>query len=203
MFFDLRKIQHIPKLVEDSLVDRIYNNAKLAPKTNATVGKIINGKYTTDYNEWCTADFVDYSQFENDVKTLVPYIVCLIEDLYKVKCINDPEINFLSYKSGAYYKTHIDGQYIEEGIAKRGVDRDITAVFYLNDDYEGGLINFDFFDLTIKPKTNDLLIYPTTFQYQHNVSKVVGNRYAIVFWFTTNPHINVDIPIPKHILKQI
>lgn len=202
MFFDLRQIKHISNLLDDISLKELCAYAFNAPKKQATVGKIVNGNYTTEYNEWCTADFIDYSAFNVSIDFLTTKIVTEIENLYKVKVASAPEVHFLSYKSGAYYKSHIDGQYVENGIAKRGVDRDITAVFYLNDGYSGGEITFDFFNLTLKPKPNDLLIYPTTFQYQHSVNTVKGIRYAIVFWFTTDPYINIDIKIPKHILKD-
>jgi len=202
MFFDIRQIKHISNVLDTTSLKRLTDSAYTANTKQATVGKIINGKYTTEFNNWCTADFVDYSTFTDYVDLLKSKIIKEVEQLYKVKVAALPEIHFLSYNSGSYYKSHIDGQYIENGVAKRGVDRDITAVFYLNDDYEGGEINFEFFNLKLKPKQNDLLIYPTTFQYQHSVNEVKGNRYAIVFWFTTDPWLNVDITIPEHILKN-
>ena len=203
MFFDLRKIRKIENIVNQSALELLYQNAINAPKEVATVGKIINGKYTTEYNKWCTAEFVDYKKFETELQNAIKLIVPKIEKFYNVKCLNDPEIHFLSYQSGSNYESHIDGQYIEGNIAKRGTDRDITAVLYLNDDYQGGEIFFDFFNLKIKPNKNDLLMYPTTFEYKHSVNKVIGQRYAIVVWFTTDPKINVDIVIPDEILQYL
>ncbi len=194
MFFDIRQLKHIKNIFKTNDIQSLLDKAKAAYKLPATVGKIINGKYTTDYNEWCTAEFVKYDDFTNlvsDIKSRIQYIV---ETKYDVKCL-DSEIHFLHYKSGAYYKAHIDGQYLDDNVVKRGIDRDITSVLYLNDDYEGGEIYFDFFDISIKPKQGDILMYPTTFEYKHGVNKVIGDRYAIVFWFKTFPEINVDIKI--------
>jgi predicted 2-oxoglutarate/Fe(II)-dependent dioxygenase YbiX len=203
MFFDARKIRHITNFQTIETCSLLYKQAQESEKDSATVGKIINGKYTTDYNKWCTAKFVQYEHFDASVKNLIPKISDSINNFYNVTCNNNPEIHFLSYPSESYYESHVDGQYIEDGIAKRGVNRDITAVYYLNSNYEGGSVNFEYFDLSIKPKQNDLLIYPTTFQYKHSVSKVIGERYAIVFWFETYPHLNVDIKIPDAILKHL
>ena len=202
MFFDIRQIKHIQNFLDDTQLKKLCECSSTAPKQQATVGKIINGKYTTEYNDWCTADFIDYTSFIDSVHNITPRLTIEIENFYKVKVGNTPEIHYLSYKTGTYYKSHIDGQYIENGIAKRGIDRDITAVLYLNDDYSGGEVNFDFFNLKIKPKQNDLLIYPTTFQYKHSVSKVDGIRYAVVFWFTTDPWLNKDTILPEELLRN-
>lgn len=177
-------------------MQELYKYAIYAPKKPATVGKIINGKYTIEYDKWCTAEFVDYSLFVKKVDIVKQECIKLIENHYTIKCLSD-EIHFLHYKDNSEYKSHIDGQYIEENIAKRGVDRDITCVVYLNDDYIGGEVNFNFFNLEIKPKTGDVLIYPTTWEYTHSVNKVIGNRIAIVFWFKTNPELNVESIIPN------
>jgi predicted 2-oxoglutarate/Fe(II)-dependent dioxygenase YbiX len=194
MFFDIRKIKHHKQPLDLDKIKSVLAHANRATKECATVGKIINGKYTTEYDKWCTASFVNYTDFAQDVEHIKDSVKKIIEKDYKVLCL-ESEIHFLHYKDGAQYKSHIDGQYIEDGTAKRGVDRDITAVVYLNDDYNGGEIFFDFFDVSYKPNRGDVLIYPTTFQYKHGVSEVKGDRYAIVFWFKTNPEINVDIKI--------
>lgn len=194
MHFDERKIQHLQNQFDRQFIKLVYNAAKNSSSQPATVGKIVNGKYTTEYNKWCTANFVSYEQFTDQVDVLKNKCQEIIEEKYKVKCL-DVEIHFLHYMSESEYKSHIDGQYIDEGIAKRGVDRDITCVLYLNDDYEGGNIRFDFFNKKLKPNTGDILIYPTTWQFTHAVEKVKGERYAIVFWYKTSPELNVESKI--------
>lgn len=203
MHFDLRLIKHLKDKLDKNLIQNICNLAKISPNTQATVGKIINGKYTTSYDKWCTANFVDYSSFEDEIKILEAECIKIVQENFKVTCLQS-EIHFLSYQNGASYKSHIDGQYIENNIAKRGVDRDITCVIYLNDDYLGGSIKFDFFDLKVAPKQGDMLIYPTTYPYTHGVEAVEGNRIAIVFWFKTNPPINIDMSInDNYVLKYL
>ena len=194
MYFDIRQIKNL-KLDASTALKSLYEYAEKANKNQATVGKIVNGQYTTDYNKWCTAEFVDFKDFTEQVDTV--RLVCqnLINQEFKVNCL-EHEIHFLHYKTGTKYNPHIDGQYILEGVAKRGVDRDITAVVYLNDDYDGGEITFNFFDLTIRPTSGNVLIYPSTWQFTHGVNEVKGNRYAIVFWFKTDPPLNVDSVIP-------
>lgn len=191
MHFDERKIKHISNGVEASKIQQIYAHAVDAKKESATVGKLINGEYKTDYSEWCTANFVKFDEIIPLVYELKSDCQILVEKYFNVKCLSS-EINFLHYKDGSYYKSHVDGQKIIGNTAERVIDRDITAVTYLNDDYSGGEINFDFFNIKVKPKQGDILIYPTTWQFLHGVEKVIGDRYAIVFWFNTFPQINVN-----------
>jgi predicted 2-oxoglutarate/Fe(II)-dependent dioxygenase YbiX len=61
--------------------------------------------------------------------------------------------------------------------------RRVSMVYYPNDDYEGGEITFNNFDITYKPKSNELIIFPSNFMYSHSVSPVTsGTRYAVVTW---------------------
>jgi Rps23 Pro-64 3,4-dihydroxylase Tpa1-like proline 4-hydroxylase len=201
MHFDLRQIKHLRNQLDSKFVNLIYKFSVNAPKQPATVGKIVNGKYTTEYDKWCTAEFVDYSSFKEQIDIIKDRCILVVENNYNVKCL-DFEIHFLHYTNGAYYKSHIDGQYLEDDTAKRGVDRDITCVVYLNDDYQGGNIHFDFFNTKIKPNASDILMYPTTWQFSHGVEPVIGDRYAIVFWFQTNPILNVDSKIVDKSIKR-
>lgn len=201
MHFDIRQIKQFTLDLDILFIEELYKHAIYANKKPATIGKVINGKYTTEYDKWCTAEFVDYTLFHSKVDIVKQKCVELIENNYNVKCL-DSEIHFLHYKDNAEYKPHIDGQYIEGSIAKRGTDRDITCVVYLNDDYTGGEVNFNFFNLQIKPNAGDVLIYPTTWQFTHSVDKVIGNRIAIVFWFKTNPELNIESILPDAITAQ-
>jgi Rps23 Pro-64 3,4-dihydroxylase Tpa1-like proline 4-hydroxylase len=53
----------------------------------------------------------------------------------------------------------------------------------MNDNYIGGEIKFPRFNVTHKPKANELLIFPSGYTYNHSVLPVEsGTRYAIVGW---------------------
>ena len=61
--------------------------------------------------------------------------------------------------------------------------RRVSTVYYLNDNYTGGEINFPRFNITLKPKANQMIIFPSTYVYNHSVSPVIeGERYAVVSW---------------------
>lgn len=61
--------------------------------------------------------------------------------------------------------------------------RRISLTYYLNDDYEGGDVEFKRHGLRFKANKNDLLIFPSNFIYNHQVHPVTsGLRYVTVQW---------------------
>jgi hypothetical protein len=61
--------------------------------------------------------------------------------------------------------------------------RRISMTYYLNDEYEGGDVEFKRHGLRFKAKKGDLLIFPSNFMYHHQVYPVTdGLRYVVVQW---------------------
>ena len=59
----------------------------------------------------------------------------------------------------------------------------VSAVLYLNDDYEGGNINFPTHNLSIKPEKYELLVFPGNLNYAHEVQEIVsGSRFTVPYW---------------------
>jgi predicted 2-oxoglutarate/Fe(II)-dependent dioxygenase YbiX len=83
--------------------------------------------------------------------------------------------SILKYGEGQEYKSHYDG----------GTDtgRSISAIVYLNDNYDGGGIEFPFFNVKIKPQAGMLMLFPSNFAYTHIAHPVTaGQKYALVTW---------------------
>ena len=60
----------------------------------------------------------------------------------------------------------------------------IVCMYYINDDYEGGEIVFPDYELTIKPKSNSLIMFPGNENYLHGVLEVSkGFRYTFPMRF--------------------
>jgi hypothetical protein len=94
---------------------------------------------------------------------------------YGVNVLEHDSYEILKYGKGQHFVDHIDDGPIYH--------RRISTVYYLNDNYEGGEINFPRFNISYKPKANELLIFPSTYVYLHSVSEVKsGLRYAVVSW---------------------
>jgi hypothetical protein len=81
--------------------------------------------------------------------------------------------NFVKYDIGEYIEVHSDHAYSHICV--------LSAVGYINDDYEGGELFFDKLNLKIKPKAGDLYLYPSTYLYSHASLPIThGTKYAIV-----------------------
>jgi hypothetical protein len=58
-------------------------------------------------------------------------------------------------------------------------DLAFSMIIYLNDDYEGGEINFPNHGVSVKPEPGSLIIFPSQEPYLHAVKKVIsGERYT-------------------------
>ncbi len=114
----------------------------------------------------------------------------VINPFYGIQ-INTSEMpQVLSYSVGGHYKPHIDGESIwvtpkGEHIWKKSTDRDISMVFYLNDDFEGGDFIFPEHHIRVRPEPGMLVCFPSSHHYMHGVEPVTrGKRYSIVCWAT-------------------
>lgn len=69
----------------------------------------------------------------------------------------------------------------------------ISAVIYLNDDYEGGELWFPRFGVDLKPKRGDIAIFPSTFIYEHASREMIsGVKYAVVVMTDYNDRDGVN-----------
>lgn len=116
-------------------------------------------------------------------------LIDLYEDIYsRLKfCIDDyarywginvvyyEAFNFVKYEGeGKHFRIHSD-----HGPAYNCT---VSAVIYLNDDYEGGEINFPRLDdLTYKPKLGDIAVFPSNYIYEHASMPIKnGTKYCVV-----------------------
>lgn len=94
---------------------------------------------------------------------------------YGVPCEWHDVYGILKYGKGQFFTNHIDDH--------KDYHRRVSTVYYLNDNYTGGEINFPRFGITFKPKANQMIVFPSTYVYNHSVSPVIeGERYAVVSW---------------------
>ena len=106
---------------------------------------------------------------------------------------------FLGYPPGGHYKGHNDGETfnMETRQWERCMPRDVSFLFYLNDQYGGGELEFYDLGLTIKPKKGMMIAFPSYKDFAHKVHPVTwGHRYSLVSWVETQKHLYDTIPRP-------
>jgi hypothetical protein len=122
------------------------------------------------------------SDFDNDklteLENLYNAIIFARLNSYKERFaiaedIHNPEnFQLLKYEVGQYFHSHYD--------SFAGANRAISVLIYLNDDYEGGEIEFVNFDIKIKPKAGTLIMFPSNYPYRHIAHPVIsGTKYAV------------------------
>lgn len=91
-------------------------------------------------------------------------------------------ITVLKYEEGQHYKMHSD-HFTHN-------PRAISFIWFLNNDYEGGELNFHCpkthkIIKTIKPGVSKVVIFPSNFMFPHSISTIKkGTRYSIVSWMS-------------------
>jgi predicted 2-oxoglutarate/Fe(II)-dependent dioxygenase YbiX len=130
-------------------------------------------------------------------------LVAMHKEITKIirECLNDycamygvvveyqEAINVVKYGPNEFFNVHSD-----DGEPYRCT---ISTVGYLNDNYDGGELWFNFFDVKIKPEAGDLVVSPSAFIYSHASLPVTsGTKYALVTMFdrTEFAHIK-DSPV--------
>jgi 2OG-Fe(II) oxygenase superfamily len=90
--------------------------------------------------------------------------------------------------TGGHHSRHADNcRQNEKGdwVANHTPQRDMSAIFYLNDEFDGGEIFFERAQLVVKPRRGLLLAFPGDADHVHEVLPVrSGVRYTMVIWFT-------------------
>lgn len=84
-------------------------------------------------------------------------------------------VHLLKYGVNGFLPAHQD-----HGVSSRV----LSTVMYLNDDYEGGEIEFVNSNVKIKPPAGSIIFFPSNFLYIHEVHPITsGFRYSLPHWF--------------------
>lgn len=98
-------------------------------------------------------------------------------------------LHYLEYSVGGHYLPHVDAwaEYFdgEKTYWRQNVNRDFSSLYYLNDDFEGGCLEFPKFNLVLEPEKGMVVSFPSTYEFLHGVRPVTkGIRYTLVNWST-------------------
>lgn len=119
----------------------------------------------------------------------------MVEKAYgiEIEWFEEPQI--LRYHPGGFYSPHSDRDHLDPE-SKRWVhylDRDFSILIYLDDDYQGGELEFPEVPHTIQPKAGMVLGFPADHRFVHAAKPVrSGIRHAVVSWAAAvgGPRVN-------------
>lgn len=143
-------------------------------------------------------DCVDFKYKQENLGPRDPHnseLIDLHQEIYeKLKlCVDDyarywgihvvyyEAFNFVKYEGeGKHFNIHAD-----HGPAYNAT---VSAVIYINDDYEGGEIQFPRLDgYTLTPKVGDIAIFPSNYIYEHaSLPMKSGTKYCVVIMTDIN-----------------
>ena len=172
-------IGYYKNVVPDALCKTIMNyDYNFQPSTYANH----KGK-TTISNErvlmdecWVGKDDVYYedikASFERTIKKYSEEL-----PLFSVQHTTDFRIN--RYPLGGFMSSHVDNIHHSHG-QQYGYPQ-VSALLYLNDDYEGG--EFYVAGKMFEPERGSAIIFPSNFMFPHGAKTVMkGTRWSIVTW---------------------
>jgi len=79
--------------------------------------------------------------------------------------------SMLKYNPGDFFTYHTDDSHEHP--------RRLSLVYYPNDNYEGGELEFSAFNTSIKPLAGELIMFPSSYLYVHRANRVTsGTKYC-------------------------
>lgn len=119
---------------------------------------------------------------EQELMDLIPLFQKATEDAMgrPVKCAT---IHAQRWNPGSFAPFHSDNSDLE-GTPSAWLNNKFVSILYMNNDYEGGTLDFRDHNLSLKPDAGSLLVFPGGIDNVHGVSEVKsGLRYTILaFW---------------------
>jgi len=115
-----------------------------------------------------------------------------IQNIYSCSLSDETLGTFVKYRLGQGLPLHYDSVTVDEITGEETIHKtfsgyakcDITSTLYLNNNSVGGEINFPNLDITYYPLEGSVIIFPSSKEYEHEVSPVIsGDRImSTTFW---------------------
>ena len=124
----------------------------------------------------------------------------IVAPKYNCKFKTYDAAQMLGYPPGGHYLAHSDSEHLnpKTGEWEQSVPRDVSFVFYLNEEFGGGELEFPDHGLTIKPKKGMMVVFPSYKEFLHRVHPVTwGHRYSLVCWVGTEEKLYDTISKPR------
>lgn len=130
-------------------------------------------KYDNSLYEENNEKSIQMKKIYDIIKESIVFCMRDYEENWNFKMEYYEVFNFVKYGKNEFFKAHVDhGPYN---------CYTTSIVAYLNDDYEGGEIEWTRFGIKLKPIAGDIVIFPSNFIYEHESHKILdGIKYSVV-----------------------
>lgn len=164
-----------------------YADAQVFTKLNVVDHeKSDKTKVATAPSKGRITDHVNIDGMSGEILSIMNDIYCnRLSPFYKVNFEWYERPQILRYPAGGKYNQHADADHwvAEKKQWVRTQDRDYSVLLYLNDEYEGGELEFVNQKFKFKPKTGMVVGFPSDHKYLHAALPTTsGIRYVIVSW---------------------
>lgn len=183
-----------PNVINEHGIQEIVNHIKSSKETDLSVFDPQKSNQTGG-KEWRVDKTIRDTQHigmgpiqDKIIELMRNTVKHVVNPFYEVEICESEVPQILSYGIGGHYCPHVDGESLwqtpdGELIWKKSVERDLSMVFYLNDDFEGGDFIFPDLKIRVRPEPGMLVCFPSNHHYKHGVEPVTkGKRYSIVCW---------------------
>jgi predicted 2-oxoglutarate/Fe(II)-dependent dioxygenase YbiX len=141
-----------------------FAEPKLTPAqvNYGTTRKLDRGFRNADNVKLSSTDLTEVTLFHR---------ACL--DFFPKSMLRFEKMEVIRYKEGGQFGVHHDGRH-----------RDYTALFFLNDNYVGGHLCFQRYNLPTSAEAGSMLLWTNTHDAQHYSTRVMeGEKWIAILWF--------------------
>lgn len=176
---EIKQMYEIENFIPDHVCDEIVLWFKGAPKLKE------NGAQSFFNGRQINYEHIDSIHIKKLVNMYRYEATIKARELFKEKVYPD-YTDLVFWDEGSGMLVHADNC-DQDGNPNYVHWRKYSGVLYLNDDYLGGNTFFpDHGPKIIIPKKGKFVIYPAGLKYNHGVTTVVGKRYTMPIWFTSD-----------------
>jgi len=142
-------------------------------------------------------------------KTLGPDVANVARVAYLEYLARHYQVSFEWYEDPLILRYQTEGEYYAHADAynwddqakrwRRVANRDYSMLVYLNDDYEGGELEFKYLNFRLKPHAGMLVAFPSDWRYAHAALPVKnGVKHSIVSFGAIKGGPRIDAPPPPN-----
>lgn len=165
-----------------------------------------NGTTVYDAHYWkdrvCTSPSLDKNdpEIRPVLERLFQRLKPIVEEFYKVR-VTPTGTTIVRWLPGQFQNPHADKELHELpdiGMPNDFPCYDLSSLFYLNDDYEGGELYFPLQGIQFKPKKGAAYFFPGDMNYIHGVTEIKNAiRYTCPFFWEILEHTGENQPDPN------